>query len=535
MSHANRLESLEKRRLMSVSLAVNFQPDDRGTPDWMERDSGELFADRGDYSFGWSRDLSANAVERNSPFASWMGRDTLVTFGPSDRWDIQVPVGSYRVYLVAGDPTNTDASYAIDLEGKPALRGEASDDRRYVTTTTTVEVTDGRLSLTSGAGARKNAIALLEIEQIDTGADDLIGPSTAAVSDITDSSVRLTWSGGARNHTGFRIEQLVGSSWTTIDTVGRNVNSIVVDNLDPETAYSFRVRAFRSGEVSDPSSSVRATTLEDATVDPIGYDYFDGVTVAGNNPVEKVDPILSPLGVKAVRIWSDFDYDRFEEHHSYEVARKYKAAGYHVTLLLQEKSVPTPAQARAFFQYVVDLPGMKNAVDRWEIINEANLGLYFQGSLSQYVTNVLKPAYEVLSAEGEKVVGTGVAFDTNAAKRLRDLGYLDYVDYANFHPYGPNAATHIAGLKKVVEIFKGKPLTLTEWNITAPSTTTTEQWVRELNTMRTFVKANVESAFYFNIVTYKTRYEWRAGLATRDASDNYIPTAGFYEMYQSWS
>jgi hypothetical protein len=67
------------------------------------------------------------------------------------------------VRLVGGDPSYLDSTYATDAEGVPVLRGTPTADRRWVEATADVAVTDGRLTLTNGAGARNNKLSFVEV------------------------------------------------------------------------------------------------------------------------------------------------------------------------------------------------------------------------------------------------------------------------------------------------------------------------------------------------------------------------------------
>jgi hypothetical protein len=235
--------------------------------------------------------------------------------------------------------------------------------------------------------------------------------------------------------------------------------------------------------------------------------------------------------VNAVRLWGNFEYGKFVQRNWMNAAKQYHNLGFHVTLVLQEEQVPTYEQAKAYFSFAVAQPGIADAVDRWEILNEPNFGSYWKGTYTQYVRNVLKPAYEVLKANGETVVGAAPGVFTDAAQYLKDAGYLNYVDFANYHPYGDTAEEQIARIEQVKRIFAGKPLTLTEWNL-MPYISTHKKWTDELKEVRSYITRNVESAFYYHF-TFTSDWASTGALFKNDAG-GYQPNGIFYETYDGF-
>jgi hypothetical protein len=521
-------------------LTVNFEPRDAATPAWMLADHGDAFGPRaGGATFGWSRDLPIEyLIERNSPYADWQGRDTLAQFTSADRWEVAVPNGNYRVFLVAGDPTQTAGRYAIDIEGASALDGVVSADARFVTSTVDVRVTDGRLTLTSGNGATANAICFTTIEALSIDSTPVVpepgAPSVLVASDVTRTSVRLSWPADATNADELLIERSAdgGATWQIVSTEAATATEWTDPSLKAGSTYYYRVRAVAGEVLSKPTNVVRAVT----PAAPVADSTFDGVVLSYHEDPDKVIPVLKKLGMKSVRMWSDLEWDQRTFRLEWQYAIKYHQAGFHVTLLLQEDKVPTPQQARDYFTFALNAPGMREAVDRWEIVNEANLKQYWKGTLEQYVNNVLKPAYEVFSVgANEPVVGTGVAYDTNAVRRLVELGYLNFVDYANFHPYGYGAADHVRVLTEAVSLLSSKPIVLTEWNLSG-NPRDERGWASMLDSVRGTVTANVENAYYFSFSQFYGSYPqqvWGASLFLK-VGDDYVPNPTFYDLMDGW-
>ena len=88
------------------------------------------------------------------------------------------------------------------------------------------------------------------------------GVKTTARSE-NGTSLTLTWNAQA-NADGYTVYRLSGSSWTAIATVsGGANNSYTVSGLTPDTSYSFKVRAYKTGtgnlgEFSDAHSTSTA-------------------------------------------------------------------------------------------------------------------------------------------------------------------------------------------------------------------------------------------------------------------------------------
>jgi Glycosyl hydrolase catalytic core len=226
------------------------------------------------------------------------------------------------------------------------------------------------------------------------------------------------------------------------------------------------------------------------------------------------------------------EWTTFAQRHWMQRAREYHNLGFHVTVVVTDEKVPTYEQAKAYYQFAVSQPGLKEAIDRWEINNEPNLAEYWTGTPWQYVNNVLKPAYEVLKANGETVIGAAMGTFADHAIAFRDAGYLNYVDFANYHPYGANADEQIARIEQVKKIFAGKPITLTEWNIQTWGLNY-ESWAAEVNKSRAYILKNVESAFYYH-VTYNGFTDNYAALLKPDA-DRFVANGRVTQMVDGWT
>ncbi len=163
------MQSLENRRLLAFALHVNFQPSGAALPSGYVADTGAVYANRGNgFSYGWNADASSAARDRNSPKAPDQRYDTLIhtqAFG-TRTWEAAVPDGQYQVHVVAGDPSYVDSSYKFNAEGVLVAGGTPTSAAPFVEGTATVNVSDGKLTISNGAGASNNKLCFIDITDL---------------------------------------------------------------------------------------------------------------------------------------------------------------------------------------------------------------------------------------------------------------------------------------------------------------------------------------------------------------------------------
>jgi hypothetical protein len=272
----------------------------------------------------------------------------------------------------------------------------------------------------------------------------------------------------------------------------------------------------------------------------VGSNNFYGMHVGFDAYPPKAIPVLKDLGVKWVRVWTNVDWANPEETDSFQMARDFKDAGFKVVMCFQQDQVPSADQVKAYFDWAQSVPGMKEAVDVWEILNELNVEEYWSGTASEYVNRVLKPAWDSLHPQGEKVLGGSFTayqdggntkLGTSFSKEYVEAGYLDYVDYVGSHPYTktiPELKTH---LKEVKEIYGSKPILVTEWNFKPQSDD--ETWKDMLDEARPYLEEQVEAAFYYRLLALRDGL-WPGVARSESDSDSYRPVEPFYSMYKDW-
>jgi len=156
---------------------------------YMSDMGAEFAATSGTMDYGWSTDAAARVRNRstthtvqNCTTSSDTRMNTFVAVGPSTNpaystatWEMEVPNGTYRVTVGAGDPcfndstTNgTTAGNGISVEGTNVPFGanmSTTGGLLQQGTVTDVAVNDGRLTVTAAAGATNPKISYIIIQQ----------------------------------------------------------------------------------------------------------------------------------------------------------------------------------------------------------------------------------------------------------------------------------------------------------------------------------------------------------------------------------
>lgn len=150
------------------TVFINFQPSGAPIPAGYLPDTGAVFGNRGNgQSYGWNASNSSTTRDRNSTRSLDQRYDTLEHLQKSPnsnaRWELQLPNGSYRVRIVAGDASHYDSVFRLLAENVLVVSGTPTSANRWVEGTATVTVSDGRLTVSNGSGASNNKICFLEV------------------------------------------------------------------------------------------------------------------------------------------------------------------------------------------------------------------------------------------------------------------------------------------------------------------------------------------------------------------------------------
>jgi glucose/arabinose dehydrogenase len=151
-----------------AGIFVNFQPSTAPVPTGYLADSGLVYGNRGNgQTYGWTIDNTAQTRDRNASNSLDQRYDTLNHLqkpgNPDAVWEIAVPNGTYRVRVVSGDASHFDSVFQTAVEGVLTVSGTPSTATRWIEGTSTVAVSDGRLTIRSAAGASNNKFCFVEI------------------------------------------------------------------------------------------------------------------------------------------------------------------------------------------------------------------------------------------------------------------------------------------------------------------------------------------------------------------------------------
>jgi hypothetical protein len=150
---------------------INFSNSTKQVPPGHINDVGQAYGSRvKNLSFGWNTNRTGYTRNRNSKRSPDESHDSFILMqnpnGSSGNWSIAVPNGKYSVHVLAGDPDRINSVFAINVQGVPVVRGTPTAANHWFEGTVTVTVRNGRLTVTSGRGAKNNKIDAIDITQI---------------------------------------------------------------------------------------------------------------------------------------------------------------------------------------------------------------------------------------------------------------------------------------------------------------------------------------------------------------------------------
>lgn len=142
--------------------AFDFTSESGAAVDGFQKDFGAKFSREPGY--GWKNDLRANTRLRRLTESLL---DGFVFTRKQDVWECTVPNGRYRVCACVGDAGYPQPGQNLTIEGATVLENQDTAAGSYFETTTEVEVTDGRLTVTIGTprGGSNTTLNWIVIEQ----------------------------------------------------------------------------------------------------------------------------------------------------------------------------------------------------------------------------------------------------------------------------------------------------------------------------------------------------------------------------------
>ncbi len=165
-----------------------------------------------------------------------------------------------------GMTIGTIANYAIYISNDPADLGNAVNTGKMAASTKLKEVmfdekVTGRyvkfeaLSEINGSTYASAAEVILLTQMVPPDK-----PTNLKGTVYVETSVFLTWSDGSLNTEGYIIEQLKDGEFIPFDTIQPTIKVFLISDLSPATSYTFRLRGYNDGGISEPSNEVSVTT-----------------------------------------------------------------------------------------------------------------------------------------------------------------------------------------------------------------------------------------------------------------------------------
>jgi len=268
-----------------------------------------------------------------------------------------------------------------------------------------------------------------------------------------------------------------------------------------------RNKNIKSANVTAASKTSRIEELENrqlysATHADIGINVNDNSSAA----FQKAVPVMKQMGITTVRLWMGVNWTQHKFTGVMQRAIDYHNAGFDVMVVVNsdKTSVPNSSDVKGWFEWAMGNNSLKSAVDRWEVGNEVDQKSYFSGSLHQYVDNELKPAYDVLHANGEKVVSAGVSWNPQDIQTMIGYGLLDNCDFIGFHPYANGVSTQKQHIQQLEDVVDGrKPLVASEWNIRGYENNKSA-WAQAVEDAYTQVRDGFAFNYYFCLFVQNT-------------------------------
>jgi hypothetical protein len=302
---------------------VNFQPASAAPPTGYLIDSGSGYTDS--RAYGWVApnssspvDLTSNARDRGTPadrrLATLMHmqrKDGATGKLYSGRWEYALASGTYDVTVAVGDGgKNADGSYCcldsvhrLTVEGVLAINNfTPTPASPFFTTTVTVAVSDGRLTI-DPAGGVNTKINYVDISastgtptppspQI-TGVTPAPGASQVSLNTAVTLDVNAPIDAESVSSSTFTVSGpagLVDGQYNT-DAAGGTASFTPSSNLAPNATYSVSVNGLRStdGETFAPFSSTFTTGTAPPPLSPYAFSRV-GTTPIGKPGVMTLGP-----------------------------------------------------------------------------------------------------------------------------------------------------------------------------------------------------------------------------------------------------
>jgi hypothetical protein len=209
---------------IAPTYAINFQITTAAVVAGYRPDYGYVYGlQTNGLTYGWDLVSTNWTRERNSTNSLDKRYDTLIHMqrGAGSVWEIEVPNGDYKVYLVAGDPSNFDEILRINVEDVLTVDFIPTTTDRFMDGMAAVTVTDGKLTVSNAPGSSNNKICFLEIYAASTP------PSPKMTLGLQGGTLTIRWPTEA---IGFKLQStpvLPATTWQDV-TGSEATNSVSV-------------------------------------------------------------------------------------------------------------------------------------------------------------------------------------------------------------------------------------------------------------------------------------------------------------------
>jgi fibronectin type 3 domain-containing protein len=184
------LPSAEVSAVPQFFAHINFSsPTGNAVPGYL-KDSGEKYPfSLGTFTEGWSINNTANSRDRDSSKSPDELHDSFIHLDkqtPSASWSINVPVGTYSVHLLSGDPLNFNSVYKLNVNGNLIVSGTPTASHLWFAGTINVSVTNGKITVADASGGSNGKIDEIDITSA-------LAPLTVTPKASSDGTISLTW------------------------------------------------------------------------------------------------------------------------------------------------------------------------------------------------------------------------------------------------------------------------------------------------------------------------------------------------------
>ncbi|WP_324650059.1 PA14 domain-containing protein, partial [Georgenia sp. H159] len=250
-----------------AAVKVNFQTAAAPTPSGWFADTGAAFDAEDGYGWivdGAPADRSAAMRYRTTPTSgiTFVNDPLLQTFTILDNtqvtsltngtWEYELPNGTYEVAAAVGDSGYVDSTHTVLAEGQPVINGFVpTNTNPHQTGVRTVEVTDGRLTITSGGTNTKLAWVTIDGEGL--GGEEPVPTESVQVAFAPEAAPTTA---GWITETGGAYSAVRGHGWLDAST-GNPVSRM----------EATRYRSAPSGGIAYPTDDIRKSFafLDNAT------------------------------------------------------------------------------------------------------------------------------------------------------------------------------------------------------------------------------------------------------------------------------